>query len=261
MAALMVFRSVLVNQLRSSIRANLHKYRRDDAWVTEIAPRDLPTTIVPRGLLQLDSPEGSDLKDTENAMCLHRTLDGLTPLQARDPRLWTRLTHMEFWSYMRLRWPVERHWQDSDKAVRFIDSRYFVPQNQSRALLRNGIARLWWTAQLSSDSNRASPYEMTAVLLSALDITQQILERGMGRASNVLWGFLEFLMENRSTLLTGGNRNRMRIRRLAKRLNMHGGVCLLDLLGRSEVKALLAIELDRILAEEARVSEGKEVAS
>lgn len=198
----------------------------------------------------LDFPENGNLKDTENAICFHKALRHLTPLQARDPRLWTRMTHVDFWQYMRLRWPVEKHMGNEGRAVRFVESRYFVPQSQSRALLRNGIARLWWTAQLSYDADRDNPYELTAVLLSTLDITQQIVERGMSRANNIIKGFLEFLHRNSSTLLIGGDKNRTRIRRLAKHLNMHGGVCILDLLSQSEIMHILDRELSHILKTE-----------
>jgi hypothetical protein len=139
-----------------------------------------------------------------------------------------------------------------DRAARFVESRYFVAQSQSRALLRNGLARLWWTAQLSHDPDRANPYELTAVLLSTLDITQQIVERGMSRAHNIIRAFLEFLLRNSQTLLARGDKNRGRIRRLAKHLNMYGGVCVLDLLSQGEVMDLLDKEFARILvAEEA----------
>ncbi len=142
-----------------------------------------------------------------------------------------------------------------DKATRFVLSRYFVPQSQSRALLRNGIARLWWTAHVSHDEERNNPYELTAVLLSTLDITQQIMERGLGRAPNVIHGFLEFLLRNKETLLAGGNKNRARIRRLAKFLNMHGGVCILDCLSKADVIDLLEVEFSRILASEKESSD------
>jgi len=202
--------------------------------------------------LYLDFPENGDHKDTENAIRFHKVLRHLTPLQARDPRLWTRLAHVELWAYMRQRWNIERHIANRDRATRYVEARYFVAQSQSRALLRHGIARLWWTAHLSHDPDRENPYELTTVLLSTLDITQQIVERGMGRAANIVRGFLAFLLTNRELLLTGGDKNRARLRRLAKHLNMYGGVCVLDLLSQAEVADVLAKELERILKSEMR---------
>jgi hypothetical protein len=91
---------------------------------------------------------------------------------------------------------------------------------------------------------------LTEILLSTLDITQQIVERGMGRARNIIKGLLEFLLRNKTVLLSGGDANRLRIRSLAKYLNMHGGVCILDVLGEGEVMGFLDRELSRIIKEE-----------
>lgn len=254
MSSVVIFRSAFVNALRSSVRINLNKYLQNALWVAEVSTksaREMQTGVEITEPVCLDFPESGSLKDTVNAIRFHKALRHLTPLQARDPRMWTRMAHVDFWQYMRMRWPVEKQMSNENRAVRFVESRYFVPQAQSRALLRNGIARLWWTAQLSHDPERGNPYELTTVLLSTLDITQQIVERGMGRANNIIKGFLEFLLRNSGTLLTGGDKNRARIRRLAIHLNMHGGVCVLDLLSQSEVISLLDGELSRILEAEA----------
>ncbi len=259
MSSLTIFKSTFVNALQSSVTVNLDKYLRDDVWISEVSTKSIAELHTGVELLSpphLVFPEDSNLKDIENAIQLHKALRHLTPLQARDPRLWTRLSHVELWPYMRLRWPAERHMLNRDKAARFIESRYFVAQSQSRALLRNGIARLWWIAQLSFDPDRDNPYELTRVLLSTLDITQQIVERGMGRASNIIKGFLEFLMRNSDILLSGGNKNRARIRLLAKYINLCGGICVLDLLSQGEVMDLLNNELARIINIEA--IEGKQ---
>jgi hypothetical protein len=249
MTPLIIFKTTFVNSLRGSARANLRRYTEADSWTSELgvrSQREMETSLELKGPFELLEPSNDDLKDIENAIRIHKALPHLTPLQARDPRLWTRLTHVESWAYMRKRWPVEKHMQDEARATRFVESRYFVTQAQSRALLRNGIARLWWTAKVSYDAARDNPYELAAVLLSTLDITQQILERGIGRAPTVLMGFLEFLNRNRELLLSGGDVNRVRIRKLAKFLNMHGGVCILDSLSQPQIMALLEAELTRI---------------
>ena len=249
MSSMIIFKSAFVHSLYASIRTNLDRYLRDDTWVAEWSSenrRDFATGVELAESLDLDFPDGNNLKDIENAIRLHTALRPLTRLHARDPRLWTRLAHVDLWPYMRKRWPIEKHIVKRDKAARFVESRYFVGQSQGRALLRNGIARLWWTAELSHDPTRENPYELTAVLLSTLDITQQILERGMGRAKNVNRGFLEFLLRNKEELLTSGNQNRARIRQLAKHLNMHGGVCILDTLSEGEISSLLTDELSRL---------------
>lgn len=249
MPFLTIFKQSFVNVLRANIPANLHNYQDDERWVLHVdtrSSRDLETRVELKSALQFDEPDKDNLKDLENAIRLHKSLQHLTPLQARDPRLWTRMAHVDAWAYMRQRWPLERFAGDASKGARFVEARYFVAQNEGRALLRNGIARLWWVAHLSHDAARNNPYELTTVLLSTLDITQQILERNMGRAPVVVTGFLEFLLANKDLLLTRGDQNRTRIRLLAKFLNMYGGVCLLDCVSQSDIMKALGEELDRI---------------
>lgn len=142
----------------------------------------------------------------------------------------------------------QRYSNDPGKVERFVVSRYFVAQNQSRALLRNGIARLWWYAKITHDPDRKNPYELTGVLLDQLDITQQILERNLGRAQRVTTGFLEFLLRHKKELLGSGDAKRGQIRHLAKHLNLCGGTTLLDCLDRTDIIAVLEEEYGRITA-------------
>ena len=245
--ALNVLREAFTNKLRGAIGANLARYQQDRPWVAEFASGskwEVETDLVPAEPLQLLLPGGDDLKDFENAVSMHRSLPNLSPRVARDPRLWARLTHVELWVYMRKRWAVERYLADKSRAERFILERYFVARNESRALLRNGAARLWWCAKLSHDPVRSDPYELTRILLSKLDITQNLLENSIGRAPGVVHGFLEFLREN-PKLLAGGDENRRKIRGLVRFLNLTGGVRVLDCLSKEEVIAMLRDEVPR----------------
>jgi hypothetical protein len=244
-----IFRESFVDRLQNSVRMNERKYKQDKLWVEEFADGgswEINTHLEPADEFKLLNPQREDFKDLENSIRLYKALSFLTPLQARDPRLWTRLAHVEFWPYMRKRWDIERYNYDPGKVERFIVSRYFVAQNQSRALLRHGIARLWWYARITHDSERKNPFELTAVLLDQLDITQQILERNLGRARQVTMGFLEFLLRHRKELLGPGDGKRIQIRHLAKQLNLYGGITLLDCLTQTEIMAFLEGEYKRI---------------
>jgi hypothetical protein len=94
-------------------------------------------------------------------------------------------------------------------------------------------------------SRSSASLRVPASVLSSLDITQQLLERSLGRAPAVVHGFLEFLRLN-SALLGPGEANRQRIRDLAKFLNLTGGVCVLDCLSESEVIRTLQREQDNM---------------
>ena len=242
-----LFRNLYVRQLKADVAANLPRYAERKPWAGVVPkgadPIRLPSALEPAVPLELELPARDDLKDFENSKLVHQAFPNLTPLQARDPRLWTRLTHVECWAYMRKRWDAGRHAGDPGKATRYVLQHYFVPQAQSRALLRNGVGRLWWYAHLTYDPARSDPYELTAVLLSYLDIAQQLLERNMGRAPHVRTGFLDFLRVNGGRLGATAERRRKSIRDLAKMLNLRGGVTLLDCLGKTDVVAMLDAEL------------------
>ena len=187
--ALRIYKENFVDSLRGSVPDNARKYRADKVWTEDLpgAKADsIATAVTPAEKLDLREPVGDDLQDLENTIIVHRALQMLPPVQARDPRLWTRLTHSDCWRYMRTRWNTERFGGNALKTQTFIVTRYFVARNESRALLRNGLARLWWYGYLTHDPDRTNPYELTAVLLSSLDITQQILERSLGRVPPVL---------------------------------------------------------------------------
>src|SRR4051812_40605355 len=110
MPLLTIFREPFVNGLRQNIASNLERYKRDDRWITEVGTRSIRDleTRVELETLTLDEPDATNLKDLENTIRVHKALKHLTPLQARDPRIWTRLIHVDGWKYMRKRWPVER---------------------------------------------------------------------------------------------------------------------------------------------------------
>ena len=245
--ALSVLRGNFLNKLQGSISENLRRYEEDKAWLDEVSEaHSFPTGVELAAPLQLLDPDGDDLKDVENAKRLHKALPNLSPVQARDPRLWARLAHVEFWSYMRKRWDASKHASKTAKEATYIRTHYFVAQSASRALVRHGIARLWWYAKVTHDAERNNPYELTHVLLSMLDITQQILERSYGRAPTVAAGFLDFLLQNKKKLLATGNDNRIRIRHLAKHLNLRGGYSILDCLTKQDVITLLDNEYELI---------------
>ena len=140
---------------------------------------------------------------------------------------------------MRRRWNVAPKIREGKNPAGYVLEHYFVASSSpSRALTRNGMARLWWYAHLTHDRHRKDPYELTRVLLSALDIAQQLLEKNLGRAPHVRTGFLEYIRDHDERLGTGGVR-RERIRALSERLNLAGGVTLLDAISADGVRGIL----------------------
>lgn len=240
-----------MNRLLGAVPDNLDRYMEEDSWVEDWAGDsawEFPTPCELATPLELLHPDDRNLFDLENSIRMHKALPNLTPVQAQDPRLWTHLTHVELWDYMQVRWPGNRYPDDAEQNVKWIHSHYFVAQRQSRALVRNGAARLWWGAKITCDLDRENPYELTGVLFKRLDIFKNLLERNFGRATMVTRTFLEFLLLNEDECLSSGDKPRRLVRDLSRAVNLQGGICVLDSKPSTALMDFLNREKDRLLA-------------
>ena len=148
-----------------------------------------------RILFDLIMPSEASNYDFENSILLYDKLK-LTETQATDTRLWSYLTHVKFWNYMRKRWDTKKFGEDEElsnekeknRSINFIVWRYHLKTTNKRRLIRNGISRLWWYAHLTVDNSRDNRFELTQALLSDLDIAQNLLERTFGSNKAVLHG-------------------------------------------------------------------------
>jgi hypothetical protein len=172
-------------------------------------------------------PEAGDFENSKN---IYENLK-INETQASDNRLWTYLTHVRFWSYMKIRWPT-----DVKNPKSRIEERYFLHNLNIRSLTHNGISRLWWYTHLTIDRSRKDIYELTKVLLSRQDIAVQILDRSLGSNKNARKALLEFLSKNPEI-----KDSEDKTRELLKQLNLAGGVKNIPLLKVNEIKSILEI--------------------
>ncbi len=189
------------------------------------------TDIIIPDSVELIMPEGRDLKDLENTKIIFEAFRSLTPTQASDPRLWTYLTHVTHWNYMKKRWPL----RDAKKPLNRIRDRYFLRSLKLETLTRNGLSRLWWYGYLTYDENRKNPWELTETLLSRADLAVGITERALGCNANIRTAVLEFLSENPDI-----KNSEASTRQLIVKLNLVGGVKNLPFLEITEIKELLS---------------------
>lgn len=245
-----IFTNYYLVSLKGDLADNLPLYEGEEVW-TPADSASIDSRIQIDDGFELNLPQKGNLYDLENSKLVYEAFRGLSRTQASDPRLWTYLTHVSCWEYMRNRWsPAEKFINDAPenrtaKLKTYILEHYFVRSDQSRALIRNGMARLWWYAFLTFDETRDNPYELTAVLLKNLDITKNLLERNLGRNKIILHSVLEFLLD-KEDLINGGDAGRSRIRKLVQSLNLHGGHCILDSLSKSDIKGFLQKNYERI---------------
>jgi hypothetical protein len=224
-----IFTTAHEASLASRVKDNRDRYVQKSSWAAGNPSKTciLSGIMVPENSGSILDP--SPQKDAENAIKLHKALN-LTPREASRPTLWSRLTHVEMWDYMRSRWNA------TGKNISFVRNRYFVMQSNSRPLMRNGIARLWWAAQLTRSDR---DYHHTSLLISM----PEIAERSYARSPTILQTILEFIdgktvkKHESDKIVTAGARDDFRI--LLRRLNELGGTALLVELNKDEIKSFL----------------------
>lgn len=238
-------REAYLDQLRADIKNNKTLYQQNDPWLEGYFGNlnwSLQSNIVSEDF-RLIHPQGNEHFDLENTKRVFNAMRRLTISQATDERLWVYLTHVTFWEYMRVRWPAETY-IDKSTFTNSIIERYFFMGNRDRALIRNGLSRLWWYGYVSYDETRDDPYELTAMLLSKLDIAQSLLERSFSRNPLITKTVLEVLANlhlNNKTLP-----NREQFRKLMMYLNQLGGVTILDSLEPKEIQILLYEKISKL---------------
>jgi hypothetical protein len=216
----------------------LDKYFGPIMWSGEI-PREMPEGIA------LKIPEGQNaLYDLENTKTIYSALRDLPFTLAIDERFWAYLTHVVFWEYMRVRWPLKKALATKDPAS-YAREHYFFMGNRDRALIRNGISRLWWYGHVSYDTTRTNPFELTEVLLEKLDIAQQLLERSYSRNSTITKTILSMLVERKEAGNPFSDRHR-KFRPLIMHLNAIGGVTILDALVEADIRILIESKLAQL---------------
>ena len=209
------------------------KYTRPSAWAGRKEEENcrLSGITVPSTLGSL--LRGGQENDATNAHLLHQALR-LTPTQAEDANLWARLAHVELWGYMQQRW---RPGDDLDmkKVSLFVQRRYFVAQRNSRHLMRHGVARLWWAAELTHDNGSYRDIETLLWM-------PEVAERQYGQYPRILKTLLRFISSKRAALEKKGTKANLRkiyFRPLLKSLNQHGAHTQLGQLDPEEIETFL----------------------
>jgi hypothetical protein len=171
----------------------------------------------------------------------------LTLVQAADMRIWSYLAHVNYWHYMMSRWPVNVRDPDN-KVQNFVLNRYVGSGGVARALVRQGIARLWWYGYISFDEHDPrDPFRLTSVLFKSEDIVKNLAERSLSYNVDISKGFLDALAEGERIWGRDVFRRAV-VREVSKELNAAGGVMVLDALGRDGVRELMLSFLRRRLS-------------
>lgn len=242
-----ILRESALSQLRGNIGGNVGKYSLDKPWINEEfrgSRWSLDTHLELPGHFELLLPDDDSTYDLENSKRLYLALKDLTPVQAADERLWACLSHTVGWQYMRKRWDVDKYRGNAQKRTEYIRDRYFFMPNRDRALVRNGIARLWTYAYVTYDEQREDPFQLTEVLLQKLDIAQQLLERSFSRVPELPKAVMRVVQTYPKDQLDLTDRDQFRD--VMRHVNRVGGVTILDLLTAFELEQTVRSRADTL---------------
>lgn len=236
-----------LDRLQANINANHHLYSENSPWLGSYFSGTgwlQDSNLAAADTFDLKMPiSKTELCDLENTRTVYTALRHLTPLQAADPRLWAYMTHVTHWDYMRKRWPIEQYMFKQDLREN-IQQRYFFMPNKSRALIRNGMARLWWYGYCSYDESRDDPFELTTALLKNLDVTQSILERAFSLNTKVTKTMLSVLLERDKAGVPFYVR--AKVRDLAKHMVQIGGVTIIDALDEPDLRQIVLGKIEQL---------------
>lgn len=212
----------------------LNEYFEDSSWkkTSRITIDDFDLLI----------PDDNSNYDLENSRIIYNAMKNLKPYQAVEERIWSYLTHVKFWNYMKKRWPAENYMDNKSNFERAVKERYFFSSKSRRALIRNGISRLWWFGYLTYDeNNKSNPYALTEILLNTQDTAESVLGRNFSNNPKLIQSVLKVLKEWDDRY--GKLPSRKVIRELCKHISFIGGVTILDTLSNDEIEEKLYEQL------------------
>ena len=175
-------------------------------------------------------------KDISNAIALYKYLGTMSPVAASDRRLWAYLAHVPFAEYQKQRWPLNDDTWKSRATTRW------QMRNAGRGpLVRHGLSRLWWAANLTADPAKNhklshdtdDEFAYLRVLLSHEDAFLGILDRDTGMVPNLLFAVLEHISSNED------RGKELYVRKLMVEIVL--------LAGYSELSGLTVLELENLL--------------
>lgn len=237
----------VLDELKANIKGNADSYSQPETWLQCHFNNDYWSSVgkfnMPDDIKLISSKDGVH-NDLENTKILYAALKDLPFSVAIDERFWAYQTHVTFWDYMRTRYPVEKSQTLKDGPVGYLREHYFFMPNRDRALIRNGIARLWWYGHLTYEEDRENPFELTEALLEKLDIAQQLLERSYSRNPVITKTVLSMLIDKKNAGEPFSHRSKFRP--LASYLNQVGGVTILDALKDYDLKLIIDSKLKQL---------------
>ena len=232
-----LLRTAALDQLRSSIVANLEQYRRRNFDHLDADPSfwfEHDAEIDADSLTTLKAPSRGSFYEVENCEIVYSACRALKPYNARDERLWVYLSHTLLLDHARRRWPIP---EADTEAAAHIAKHWFA--RDKRQVERDQVgSRLWWMGHLCARVENVDPDLALRAFLFRSDVRANLIERPTVSQSVALFGAIVKRLiasfNGKRQLFEGGA-----FRQLMTEINSVGGYRLLDCLAPIEIERIL----------------------
>ena len=208
--------------LRTKIEPNIERYVTSDfAEFSDLQEWNKETrfSIDLQLLAGLDAGSGSEV-EVSNSLLVWSSLSDLTPAAAREPRIWTRLSHVECLGFSRARWLKATG--DRGKLAKKVRDHFFG-DSVTRARDDHSIGRLWWNSYIASRVAAADPgvsvKDVLEIFLASADVRLNTIERPGILSRTRLAVAMVRVLRDRPRLLADENGFRV----FMKTMNREGG--------------------------------------
>lgn len=248
-----------LDTLKENISANIPKYQSiNNEWVLDSYDGENPFLEFKLEFKEFKlntNFETASEMDLANSKILYENLKGLSDTQAADERLWSGLTHSNFYEYVHKRWVFD---EKNMEKPNYILSRYFYSGGQARGIIRNTLSKLWWIGRLTYDETRCNPFELTDVLGNSDMATRvsDMFTSSFSRNPKVVHAFLGAIKayEDEGCRIGGYT-----YRQAVQYMNAFGGMTLVDYLDESEMKNTIMKKMAKIMKESKNTDTGVKI--
>lgn len=197
--------------------------------------------------LEVESKEYNPDIVRRNIRRIWESLGFLTPAQAELEKIWVALAHTDYLDYQMGVYESQIAGTNNvDKADRSLQSRTIFVNGNKRSLAIHNISILWWLAYYFEDTqHEANPFHLLDFFFSTSyrGNAVALLSSNIISNQNIALGILEavkYLVENERLIP-----NRYAYSEPSRILNEIGGVRILDMLTRKEVRDIIINQLPK----------------
>ena len=137
--------------------------------------------------LETPANETPQLTDAANARLLYRAMQGLTPSQASDERIWAAYALFACQDYINWRW--------TPKTAQQLSQHCLFDYGPHRSLFRHGIARLWWVPHVTYLKGSADPFVLSDFCFAHTDIIQFICEQPVCQNPDIMQSAIQAMYD------------------------------------------------------------------